>query len=132
MPYDAIAADTVVLSPVGCAAARRRVPLRPTSYAIEDINVLAYSGAGGARTGTLSEEEARDFLRRFGAVSPLDHWMAEQPWIEVPGGWHVGPARHGWRFEIRGVPEGLQVRGHAPGGGRPAIRLVPHLLASAG
>jgi len=89
-------------------------------------NTKTRDHAGGqARGRSMMEDEARNLLRDFAAVSPVDAWIAGQPWTATPDGWHVGPRREGWSFEIRRVPEGLQIRANAPGVGTPGFRVLP-------
>jgi hypothetical protein len=72
----------------------------------------------------VTEKEARALLSDCDSLGGLERWIVEQPWIAVPGGWHVGPQRGGWRFEIRQVPGGLQLRANASGGGQPMVWTV--------
>jgi hypothetical protein len=130
MSQDAIN-ETAAIPRTGPGAGDRQRPLRTNSDAPRAAQDLPRAEAGGPGGGALSEGEARDLLRACGPTSPLDAWLAGQPWVEVPGGWHVGPARQGWRFEIRVIPEGLQVCGHAHGQAQRATRVVPKALVAA-
>lgn len=72
----------------------------------------------------MTEDEARDLLTDFGSLDRLENWLAEQPWQAAPDGWTVLTARGGWRFELRLVPDGLQISATAPGGRQPAVWIV--------
>lgn len=59
-----------------------------------------------------------DSIQAAGEPGPGDHLM--------PGGWTVTGELQGWQFRINVVESGLQVIASAPGGGDPAVWIVPN------
>jgi hypothetical protein len=43
----------------------------------------------------------------------------------VPGGWTVTGELQGWQFRLEVMPAGLRINASAPGGGDPAVWVVP-------
>jgi hypothetical protein len=73
----------------------------------------------------MTEDDARAVLRAFVAVGDIEHWIAEQRWEAVPGGWRVRePFCHGWRFRLEPVADGVRVI-MSVRGGEPAAWIVP-------
>jgi hypothetical protein len=86
----------------------------------------AGAGVAGLLAGAvITEAEARTLLRDFDGVGGLEAWLAGQLWQLEPDGWTVPLDLTGWRFRLRPVPSGLQVIAIAPGGGAPAVWVVP-------
>ena len=72
----------------------------------------------------MTEAEARAALRAFVAVGDLEHWIAEQRWEAMPGGWRVRERFQCWRFRVEPVAGGLRIILAARWGG-PADWIVP-------
>ena len=72
----------------------------------------------------MTEDRARVVLAAFDSFDGLEAWIAEQPWLAVPGGWVVPEPRHGWRFRVQVVPGGIRVSAFE-GGAEPAAWVVP-------
>jgi hypothetical protein len=68
--------------------------------------------------------EARAALRAFIAVGEIDHWIADQRWEPIPGGWRVRERYQGWHFRLEPAAGGLRVVMSARGG-EPAAWTVP-------
>jgi hypothetical protein len=73
----------------------------------------------------MTEEEARTALRAFDGTGGLEQWLAEQVWQVEPDGWTVPLDLSGWRFRLQPIPAGLWVNAIPPGGGAPAVWVVP-------
>ncbi len=55
----------------------------------------------------MTEAEARAALRAFVAVGEVEHWIADQRWEAIPGGWRE--RFQGWRFRLEPVAGGVRV-----------------------
>ncbi len=75
----------------------------------------------------MTEAEARAALRAFDGVGGVEHWIACQAWQAAPDGWIVTGDLGGWRFWLRPVAGGVRINAAVPGGGPPAIWVVPIL-----
>jgi hypothetical protein len=73
----------------------------------------------------VTEAEARTALRAFDGVGGLEHWIAGQHWRVEPDGWTLLTDLAGWRFRLVPIPAGLWVSATPPGGGAPAVWVVP-------
>jgi hypothetical protein len=73
----------------------------------------------------MTEAEARAALQASTSFDRLEHWIAAQPWQPAADGWIVAGDLGGWRFRLRPIPGGLRVSASAPGGGAPAVWVVP-------
>jgi hypothetical protein len=71
-----------------------------------------------------AEAEARAALRAFVAVGELEHWIADQRWEPIPGGWRVRERFQGWHSRVEPAPGGVRVVASA-GRGEPAMWVVP-------
>jgi hypothetical protein len=72
----------------------------------------------------MTEAEACALLLSAGH-DQLDHWIAEQLWRVMPGGWWVGATLRGWHFRVE-VASASRLRLTAfPPDAAPAIWLVP-------
>ena len=72
----------------------------------------------------MTEDEARAALAAFVAVGELEHWIAGQPWLAVPGGWVVPEPFQGLRFRVELVAGGVRVTAFMDNG-EPAAWVVP-------
>jgi hypothetical protein len=72
----------------------------------------------------MTEAEARAALRAFVAVGELEHWIAGQPWLAMPGGWVVPEPFEGSRFRVEPVAGGVRVTAFMDKG-EPAAWVVP-------
>jgi hypothetical protein len=72
----------------------------------------------------VTEDQAHAALAALDGLGGLEHWIAEQRWQAVQGGWTVPGESQGWRFRLEVVPGGVRVVASAPGG-EPAVWLVP-------
>ena len=57
----------------------------------------------------MTEDQARAALAAFDAVGGLEQWIAEQPWLAMPGGWVVPEPFQGLRFRVEPVAGGVRV-----------------------
>jgi hypothetical protein len=71
----------------------------------------------------MTEEEARDLLRRHGSRDGLEVLLADQPWREAPGGWEIVPALQGWRFRLEPTAKGVRIEAGEPGSS-PAVWVI--------
>ena len=67
----------------------------------------------------MTEAEARQLLRDCGGFGGLEAWIAEQPWLVVPGGWTVAGRVQGRSFRLEPFGTGLFITAVTPGGGAP-------------
>ena len=74
----------------------------------------------------MTEAEARAALAAFDGVGGLEAWIAERPWLAVPGGWVAPAPFQGWRFRVEPVAGGVRVTALADKG-EPAAWVVPAL-----
>ena len=72
----------------------------------------------------MTEDQARVVLAAFNSFDGLEAWIAERPWLAVPGGWVVTEPRYGWRFRVQIVPGGIRVSAFE-GDAEPAVWVVP-------
>ena len=72
----------------------------------------------------MTEAEVRAALRAFVAVGDVEHWIAAQPWLAMPGGWVVPEPLQGWRFRVEPVAGGVRVAAFLDKG-EPAAWAVP-------
>jgi hypothetical protein len=63
----------------------------------------------------MTEDEARDLLRRWPGGGGLEDWIAERRWQATPDGWNVTDELQGRRFKIEVTAEGLRVSAYAAG-----------------
>ena len=57
----------------------------------------------------MTEAQARAALRAFVAVGEIEHWIAEQRWEAVPGGWRVRERFQDWHFRVEPVAGGVSL-----------------------
>ena len=67
----------------------------------------------------VTEAEARQLLRDCGGFGGLEAWIAEQPWLAVPGGWTVAGRVRGRSFRLEPFGTDLFITAVMPGGGAP-------------
>jgi len=80
----------------------------------------------------MTEAEARAALRAFVGVGNVEPWIAEQSWKAAQRGWTVARELEGWRFRLEVVPGGVRVIASTPGGGEPAVWVVPRFSTAPG
>jgi hypothetical protein len=71
----------------------------------------------------VTEDEARDLLRRWPGSNGLEAWIVGRRWKTAPGGWTVTGQPQGWTFTLEVIPAGLRISASAPGGS-PAVWTV--------
>lgn len=63
----------------------------------------------------MTEAEAREMLRRRDGWGGIEACIAGREWQVAPDGWTVDGEVQGWRFRIKVIEGGLQIRAGEPG-----------------
>ena len=72
----------------------------------------------------MTEAQARSVLEASAGIAVFEHWIADQPWREVAGGWLVVGTLGDWNFRLNLVPGGIQVTASSQISKAPAVWTV--------